>query len=107
MQVASVNCHVDPEVCRELKPESHITFYEVDTFPSNISYPITSSSLKEITTQVLSLLPDLSLITEESFYVSIHFLSLYSIYTRMNLVEIKKSSHKEHCGEAMAHSSCR
>jgi hypothetical protein len=52
-----------------LKPESSILFYQAEHFPTNDSYSITSLNLKEIVGQVLGLLPDLNLITEEHFDV--------------------------------------
>ncbi|CAF0808672.1 unnamed protein product [Adineta steineri] len=65
VQVSSVNCHADPDVCSQLKPQSPILFYKVDKFPWGDSYSITTLNLKEIVTQILSLLPDLSLVTED------------------------------------------
>ncbi|CAF0927093.1 unnamed protein product [Adineta steineri] len=65
VQVSSVNCHADPDVCQQLKPQSPILFYKVDKFPRGDSYSITTLNLKEIVTQILSLLPDLSLVTED------------------------------------------
>ncbi|CAF0811895.1 unnamed protein product [Rotaria sp. Silwood1] len=67
VQVASVNCHADPDVCNQLQPESSILYYPAEEFPSNNSYKITSLNLKDIVSQILALLPDLSLITEDQF----------------------------------------
>ncbi len=69
MQVSSVNCQADSFVCQELKPQSTILFYHAGQFPMNDSYSITTLNLKEIVAQVLGLLPDLSLITDEQFNV--------------------------------------
>ncbi|CAF3957073.1 unnamed protein product [Rotaria magnacalcarata] len=67
VQVASVNCHADPHVCEQLKPQSTILFYPTKDFPSNNGYSITSLNLKDIVSQILALLPNLSLITKDRF----------------------------------------
>ncbi|CAF2365186.1 unnamed protein product [Rotaria sp. Silwood2] len=67
VQVASVNCHVDPDVCNQLQPQSSILYYPPEEFPSHNSYKITSLNLKDIVSQILALLPDLSLITKDQF----------------------------------------
>lgn len=68
--MGSVNCQADPDVCRQLKPQSAILFYQAGQFPLNESYAINTMNLKEIVAQVLGLLPDLDLINEEHFNVS-------------------------------------
>lgn len=65
-----MNCHADPDVCQQLKPQSSILFYQSGQFPANEGYAINTSNLKEIVAQVLGLLPDLELINEEHFHVS-------------------------------------
>jgi DnaJ family protein C protein 10 len=67
VQVSSVNCHADPNVCQQLKPQSSILFYQSEQFPINDSYSITTLNLQEIVAQILGLLPDLSLITDDHF----------------------------------------
>ena len=69
--MGSVNCHADPDVCRQLKPQSAILFYQAGQFPLNESYAINTMNPKEIVAQVLGLLPDLDLINEEHFHVSL------------------------------------
>jgi hypothetical protein len=69
VQVSSVNCHADPLVCRQLQPQSAILFYQAEHFPSNDSYSIMSLNPKEIVGQILALLPDLNLITEDHLNV--------------------------------------
>jgi hypothetical protein len=69
VQVSSVNCHADPNVCQQLKPQSSILFYQSEQFPINDSYSITTLNLQEIVAQILGLLPDLSLITDDHFNV--------------------------------------
>ena len=64
-----MNCHADPDVCRQLKPQSAILFYQAEQFPFNDSYAITTLNSKEVVTQILGLLPDLALITNEQFDV--------------------------------------
>jgi len=44
-------------------------FYPAGHFPLNDSYSITSLNLKEIVSQVLALLPDLTLISEDHLNV--------------------------------------
>jgi hypothetical protein len=44
-------------------------FYQAEKFPSDDSYSITSLNLKEIVAQILGLLPDLTLITEDHLNV--------------------------------------
>ena len=67
--MGSVNCHADPDVCQQLKPQSSILFYQAKGFPSNDSYAINSLNLKEIVSQILGLLPDLQLVTESQLDV--------------------------------------
>ena len=69
MQVGSVNCHADPNVCRQLHPASSLVFYGVDSIPWKKNHSLTSGNLKDIVAQVLVLLPDVSLIAEDQFYV--------------------------------------
>lgn len=69
--MSSVNCHADPDVCRQLKPQSAILFYQAGQFPLDESYAINTMNPKEIVAQILGLLPDLDLINEEQFHVSL------------------------------------
>lgn len=67
--MSSVNCHADPYVCQQLNPQSAVLFYQAEHFPLNDSYSITGLNLKEIVTQILGFLPDLSLITDDQLNV--------------------------------------
>ncbi len=69
VQVGSVNCHADPYVCHRLQPQSAILFYKAGNFPLNDSYSITSLNLKEIASQILALLPNLPVVTEDHLNV--------------------------------------
>ena len=64
-----MNCQADPIVCQQLKPHSAILFYKAEQFPIGESYSITTKNIKEIVTQILALLPDLSLVTEDHLQV--------------------------------------
>lgn len=77
-----MNCHADPDVCRQLKPQSAILFYQAGQFPLDESYAINTMNPKEIVAQILGLLPDLDLINEEQFHVS--FLKISQREKRLN-----------------------
>ena len=72
MQVGSVNCHADPNVCRQVQPASSIVFYGADSIPWKNNHSLTSGNLKEIVSQVLVLLPDVLLIAEDQFHVRVY-----------------------------------
>jgi len=99
-----VNCHADPDVCRQLKPQSSILFYQAEQFPWNDSYSITTLNLKEIVSQVLGLLPDLSLITDDQFNVR-QFKYFKTKKLKIDL-EIKKSFKTKYSGKTMVNSFC-